>query len=77
MPFTPPPTFAINGFFLLFSLSAAAPYLQSFALIKPICSIHGPVRMASDEVYAPPPHPPPPKVPEGWKALWNEKYQEW
>ncbi|KAI9762584.1 MAG: hypothetical protein M1840_001210 [Geoglossum simile] len=33
--------------------------------------------MASDEAFAPPPHPPPPKVPEGWKALWNEKYQEW
>ncbi|KFX90576.1 hypothetical protein O988_08126, partial [Pseudogymnoascus sp. VKM F-3808] len=21
--------------------------------------------------------PPPPKVPEGWKAQWNEQYKEW
>ncbi|KFY19094.1 hypothetical protein V491_04591, partial [Pseudogymnoascus sp. VKM F-3775] len=24
-----------------------------------------------------PPGPPPPKVPEGWKAQWNEQYKEW
>jgi hypothetical protein len=27
--------------------------------------------------FAPPPGPPPPKVPEGWKAVWNEQYKEW
>ncbi|KAL8727141.1 MAG: hypothetical protein Q9166_006237 [cf. Caloplaca sp. 2 TL-2023] len=27
--------------------------------------------------YAPPSGPPPPRVPEGWKALWNEQYHEW
>lgn len=27
--------------------------------------------------YAPPPGPPPPKVPEGWKAVWNPQYSEW
>ncbi|KAF7845755.1 hypothetical protein BT93_L0760, partial [Corymbia citriodora subsp. variegata] len=28
--------------------------------------------------FAPPPSgPPPPKVPEGWKALWNDQYKEW
>ncbi|KAI4130703.1 MAG: hypothetical protein LQ338_001604 [Usnochroma carphineum] len=27
--------------------------------------------------YAPPSGPPPPKVPEGWKALWNQQYSEW
>lgn len=27
--------------------------------------------------FAPPSGPPPPKVPEGWKALWNEQYKEW
>ncbi|KAI4171243.1 MAG: hypothetical protein LQ343_004449 [Gyalolechia ehrenbergii] len=27
--------------------------------------------------YAPPSGPPPPRVPEGWKAQWNEQYQEW
>ena len=26
---------------------------------------------------APPPGPPPPKVPEGWKAVWNDQYKEW
>ncbi|KAI4152111.1 MAG: hypothetical protein LQ340_003096 [Diploschistes diacapsis] len=26
---------------------------------------------------APPPGPPPPKVPEGWKAVWNSQYSEW
>lgn len=27
--------------------------------------------------FAPPSTPPPPKVPDGWKAVWNEKYKEW
>jgi len=27
--------------------------------------------------YLPPTSPPPPKVPEGWKAVWNEQYKEW
>jgi len=27
--------------------------------------------------FAPPSTPPPPKVPEGWKAQWNEQYKEW
>ncbi len=27
--------------------------------------------------FAPPPGPPPPKVPEGWKAVYNEQYKEW
>ncbi|KAH9867644.1 hypothetical protein IAQ61_008238 [Plenodomus lingam] len=27
--------------------------------------------------FAPPPGPPPPKVPEGWKAIWNTQYSEW
>ncbi|KAI5205521.1 hypothetical protein AUEXF2481DRAFT_383967 [Aureobasidium subglaciale EXF-2481] len=27
--------------------------------------------------YAPPPGPPPPQVPEGWKAQWNDQYKEW
>ncbi|KIX09031.1 uncharacterized protein Z518_00109 [Rhinocladiella mackenziei CBS 650.93] len=27
--------------------------------------------------YAPPAGPPPPKVPEGWKAVFNEQYKEW
>ncbi|KAF2213343.1 hypothetical protein CERZMDRAFT_121038 [Cercospora zeae-maydis SCOH1-5] len=27
--------------------------------------------------FAPPPGPPPPKVPEGWKAIWNAQYNEW
>ncbi|KAG9527405.1 hypothetical protein KCU93_g5297, partial [Aureobasidium melanogenum] len=27
--------------------------------------------------YAPPPGPPPPRVPEGWKAQWNDQYKEW
>ncbi|KAL9604224.1 MAG: hypothetical protein Q9219_000622 [cf. Caloplaca sp. 3 TL-2023] len=27
--------------------------------------------------YAPPSGPPPPKVPEGWKAQWNDQYHEW
>lgn len=27
--------------------------------------------------YAPPSGPPPPKVPEGWKAVWNNDYNEW
>ena len=21
--------------------------------------------------------PPPPKLPEGWKAVWNDQYSEW
>lgn len=27
--------------------------------------------------FAPPVGPPPPKVPEGWKAVWNEQYSEY
>lgn len=27
--------------------------------------------------FAPPPGPPPPKVPEGYKAVWNDQYKEW
>jgi len=27
--------------------------------------------------FAPPTGPPPPKVPEGWKAVWNSQYNEW
>lgn len=27
--------------------------------------------------YAPPANPPPPKVPEGWKAIWNTQYSEY
>lgn len=27
--------------------------------------------------YAPPAGPPPPKVPEGWKAVFNDQYKEW
>ncbi|MCJ1254859.1 hypothetical protein MMC24_002675 [Lignoscripta atroalba] len=27
--------------------------------------------------FMPPPGPPPPVVPEGWKALWNDQYKEW
>ncbi|CAO2648571.1 Nn.00g078380.m01.CDS01 [Neocucurbitaria sp. VM-36] len=27
--------------------------------------------------FAPPTGPPPPKVPEGWKAVWNAQYSEW
>merc|ERR1711881_678055 len=27
--------------------------------------------------FVPPCGPPPPKVPEGWKAQWNEQYSEW
>ncbi|KAF2734868.1 hypothetical protein EJ04DRAFT_576568 [Polyplosphaeria fusca] len=27
--------------------------------------------------FAPPTGPPPPKVPEGWKAVWNDQYSEW
>ncbi|EHY55052.1 WW domain-containing protein wwm1 [Exophiala dermatitidis] len=27
--------------------------------------------------FVPPPGPPPPKVPEGWKAVWNDQYKEW
>ena len=27
--------------------------------------------------FAPPSGPPPPQVPQGWKAIWNEQYQEW
>jgi len=27
--------------------------------------------------FVPPPGPPPPKVPEGWKAQWNNQYKEW
>jgi hypothetical protein len=27
--------------------------------------------------FASPDGPPPPKVPAGWKAQWNEQYKEW
>ncbi|MCJ1455483.1 hypothetical protein MMC28_005838 [Mycoblastus sanguinarius] len=27
--------------------------------------------------FAPPSGPPPPRVPEGWKAMWNAQYSEW
>ena len=27
--------------------------------------------------FVAPSGPPPPKVPEGWKAQWNEQYKEW
>lgn len=27
--------------------------------------------------FVSPSGPPPPKVPEGWKAQWNEQYKEW
>lgn len=27
--------------------------------------------------YAPPPGPPPPSVPEGWKAQYDDRYQSW
>ncbi|KAL8846321.1 MAG: hypothetical protein Q9221_008587 [Calogaya cf. arnoldii] len=27
--------------------------------------------------FVPPPGPPPPRVPEGWKAQWNDQYHEW
>lgn len=27
--------------------------------------------------FLPPPGPPPPKVPEGWKAQWSDQYKEW
>ncbi|KAI9742460.1 MAG: hypothetical protein M1818_003994 [Claussenomyces sp. TS43310] len=27
--------------------------------------------------YIPPAGPPPPRVPEGWKAQWNDQYKEW
>ncbi|KAL8822366.1 MAG: hypothetical protein Q9191_006897 [Dirinaria sp. TL-2023a] len=27
--------------------------------------------------FAPPTGPPPPKVPEGWKAVFNDQYKEW
>ncbi|KAK5086152.1 WW domain-containing protein wwm1 [Exophiala xenobiotica] len=27
--------------------------------------------------FAPPTGPPPPQVPEGWKAVWNDQYQEY
>ncbi|RMD43335.1 hypothetical protein DV735_g1838, partial [Chaetothyriales sp. CBS 134920] len=27
--------------------------------------------------FAPPTGPPPPRVPEGWKAVWNDQYKEW
>jgi len=27
--------------------------------------------------FVPPSGPPPPKVPEGWKAVWNNEYKEW
>ena len=32
------------------------------------------VKMAD---FAPPSGPPPPRVPEGWKAQWNAQYSEW
>jgi len=27
--------------------------------------------------FAPPSGPPPPRVPEGWRAIWNSEYKEW
>lgn len=27
--------------------------------------------------FVPPSGPPPPRVPEGWKAVWNDQYKEW
>ncbi|EXJ93364.1 hypothetical protein A1O1_01756 [Capronia coronata CBS 617.96] len=27
--------------------------------------------------FVPPPGPPPPKVPEGWKAVYSDQYKEW
>lgn len=27
--------------------------------------------------FTPPTGPPPPRVPEGWKAIWNAQYSEW
>ncbi|RMZ90849.1 hypothetical protein DV736_g1936, partial [Chaetothyriales sp. CBS 134916] len=27
--------------------------------------------------FTPPGGPPPPKVPAGWKAVWNDQYKEW
>ncbi|KIV99047.1 uncharacterized protein PV09_09220 [Verruconis gallopava] len=27
--------------------------------------------------FAPPAGPPPPQIPQGWKAVWNEQYKEW
>ncbi|KAI9792312.1 MAG: hypothetical protein M1816_002537 [Peltula sp. TS41687] len=30
-----------------------------------------------DNTFLPPNTPPPPQVPEGWKAIWNEQYHEW
>lgn len=30
-----------------------------------------------DDFATPPPGPPPPKVPAGWKAVWNNEYKEW
>lgn len=27
--------------------------------------------------FAVPAGPPPPKVPEGWKAVFNDQYKEW
>ncbi|KAM0711244.1 hypothetical protein Q7P35_001983 [Cladosporium inversicolor] len=27
--------------------------------------------------FAPPSGPPPPQLPEGWKAIWNDQYQAW
>jgi len=29
------------------------------------------------DAFAPPSGPPPPKVPAGWKAQWNDQYKEW
>jgi hypothetical protein len=33
--------------------------------------------MAEQYGYAPPTGPPPPQVPPGWKAQYNEQYHEW
>jgi hypothetical protein len=27
--------------------------------------------------FAPPTGPPPPQVPSGWKAVFNDQYKEW
>jgi hypothetical protein len=31
----------------------------------------------AEVAYLPPTGPPPPKVPEGWKAVFHEQYHEW
>ncbi|KFY87913.1 hypothetical protein V500_06690, partial [Pseudogymnoascus sp. VKM F-4518 (FW-2643)] len=38
---------------------------------------HGGVAVKKMADFEAPPGPPPPKVPEGWKAQWNDQYKEW